>query len=323
MRIVHWTITNGSGMHRVAESLALAERALGLDSYIARPDVADDFEPAASADIHVNHTHVPERFVHSGAKIVWIGHGTPEVMLHSTYESVCVQGNYGHGDAFMLAQFWMQRADAIVTFWPRHQRIWQSLCDKHTQVNLVPLGVDTRFWQPVPSLGKYAGAPSVFTAENSYEIKWPLDLFIAWPWVVQHPDLHAARLHAIYVPKDQHQVWFPLVNRNGASFSAYISPLTMTPENLRNAFASTDYYIGLVRYGDFNRICLEAKATGAQVISYRGNPYADYWVSEGDQFVIAAELMAILTGQAPRRESLPVPDIAQTAQEMKAIYERI
>ncbi len=82
-----------------------------------------------------------------------------------------------------------------------------------------------------------------------------------------------------------------------------------------------DYYIGLVRYGDFNRLCLEANACGARSISYRGNPYSDFWIAEGDQRVMADELVEILNGNVEPRKKEVVPDISETALAMQKIYE--
>jgi hypothetical protein len=256
--------------------------------------------------------------------MVWIAHGTPEVMFHSGFEQGTVNGAYGHGDAWMMAQFWLQHCDAAATFWPRHQKIWKSLSDKKTAVHCVPMGIDTDFWKSFPSSGKFSGSPSVFTAENNYEIKWGLDLFLAWPWIVEAKGMTSARLHAIYVPKDQHRWWFPLVNRNGCSFHAYIGPHVFNRENMRNALCSTDFYIGLVRYGDFNRMSLEANAVkSAKTISYRGNPYSDYWITEGDQRVMAQELLDILGGKIEPRKKDAVPSLEETAVAMKAIYESV
>lgn len=312
---------NGSGMHRVAESIAKAEIALGLDSILVNVLDAATFDPANDADIHVCHTHLADQFLYSGKPIVWVGHGTPEVMIESTYESACIDKSYGHGDSFMLAQYWLQHADALVTFWPRHKVIWKSLCDKHTQVDCVTLGVDKTIWYPGVSEGKFSGNPSVLTAENHSRIKWPMDLYIAWPWIVEK--IHSAKLHSVYVPYNQHRLWFPLVNRNGTSFSSVITETLFDAPHLRNAFVSTDFYCGLVRYGDFNMTCLQAKASGAKVISYAGNFYADYWITEGDQRRIAEELVTILSGEVESLSTVPIPDISQTAQEMKAIYDKL
>jgi len=83
------------------------------------------------------------------------------------------------------------------------------------------------------------------------------------------------------------------------------------------------FYIGLVRYGDHNRICLEAKAAGCPLISFRGNEYADYWIDEGDQRIIAAQLLMILRGEVPKRETPETPDVSETARAMAGIYERL
>lgn len=310
MKVIHWVLKNNSGMARTAEAQQQGECAAGVDSVLLDPSNGDQRDVTDGADLHVVHTHAPHYVIHGKTPLVWVAHGTPEVMFHSGYEQGTVNGAYGHADAWMQAQFWLQHADATITYWPRHHAIWSSLADKRTIVELHPMGVNTAFWTPQPTAGKYAGTPSVFTAENCYEIKWPLDALIAWPWVVKEiPD---ARLHAIYLPRDQHRWWFPLVNRNGASFYSHLSPQVFTDTGLRNAFCSTDFYLSLVRYGDASRSSLEASASGANVISYRGNPYASYWVTEGDQRVLALELAAILSGQtAPR-----TPDAVSSHQAM-------
>lgn len=327
MKVVHWTMFNRSGMNRVAESLAAAEKAIGIDSQICNIHESKSDEliaRAADADVHVSHTHFPDwmiKQVTRPLKLVWVGHGTPEHVFQSAVEAGTT-GGYGHGDSWMLVQHWLQTADALVTFWPRHQAIWQSLCDKGRVVDLVPLGVDKSFWRPVPSAGRYAGNPSLLTAENSHYIKWALDLFILWPWV--YPQVNGnALLHALYVPNDQHRWFFPLVNRNSCSYASHISPLVLSHESLRNALCSVDFYIGLVRYGDFNRLSLEANACGAKTISYVGNPYSDYWLNEGDQRIMANQLVDILNGYVTPRLKESVPDIADTAQSMLRVYERI
>jgi len=318
---------NKSGMHRVAESIAQAEKAAGIDSHLCDSMEADlsKFDHLLDADIHVSHTHLQDAMrarLTKAAKIVWVAHGTPEHVFQSAVEEGTRKG-YGHADGLMLCMNWLRTADAVVTFWPRHQAIWQSLCDKNTVVDCVPLGVDKSFWKPEPSRGKYAGTPSLFTAENAHYIKWPLDLFMLWPWV--YPNVPGRPiLHSAYLPNDMHRWFFPLVNRNGCSYAAHISPIAFSHAELKNAFISTDYYIGLVRYGDFNRVCLEAAACGSKLISYRGNEYADFWLTEGDQRVMALELISILKGETkPREKKKLVPAIEDTAAGMTAIYERL
>lgn len=321
MKVVHWTWGNTSGMHRAAESICEAEKRLGLDSRLAWTD-SSDYADAIVADVHVGHTFIPAEVWMQRPPLVWVAHATPEVVFQTSVEDG--KGNrYGHGDGWMLIQYWMQHADAIVTFWPRHHAIWKSLCDKRTLVVQIPLGIDKLFWNDsVPSEGKFVGNPSVLTSENNYSIKWPLDLFIAWPWVQREVD--GARLHATNLPTDVHRWFFPLVNRNGASFSSYISPTRFSHTALRNALNSVDYYCGLVRYGDFNRMSLEAACCKCKTISYVGNPYADFWVHEGDQRELARELIAILKGDVePRADKKPVPDIEETARQMKSLYEML
>jgi hypothetical protein len=213
----------------------------------------------------------------------------------------------------------MRVADAIITFWPRHQAIFQSMCDKKTQVHLLPMGVDKSFWCPGQTEGKFAGEVSILTAENCHQIKWPLDLFLAWPWVYPHTK-KSLSLHALYVPMDQHRWFFPLLNRNGASYGSFITNGAFKPAALRNAFRSVDYYIGLVRYGDLNRISCEANASGCRTISYRGNPHSDFWVTEGDQRIIAQELIAIFDGAVSPRDKTPIPDISETCKAMLEVY---
>ena len=320
MKIAHFCDKQlRSGLGHTAAHICEAERKLGLDSILVDCNDKDDWHNADDADVYVAHLFVPLKYVHDKKPKVWVAHGTPEVMFEQGFlESA--KGHYAHADGWMIAQWWLQHADAIVTFWPRHEAIWKSLCDRNTRVEGMPLGVDLDFWKPVPSLGKFAGEPSVFTAENCYNIKWPLDLFIAWPWVVDS-GFHDAKLHAIYVPLDQHRFWFPLVNRNGASFSSYITHRVFSHEELRNAFVSTDAYCNLVRYGDHNYIGLQASACGAKVVSYRGNPYASYWLDAGDQRVMAQQMSAILKGEVEERIDREKPaDISRTAERMKEVY---
>src|SRR3990167_3429892 len=190
MRVCHWTLYNHSGMNRVAESLVESEKKLGLDSVLANP--TDETTWIYDADINVSHTHLPDKVqvkapypFFEGKKekpYIWVSHGTPEHVFKSSVDQA---HGYGHHDGWMLAQNWLRTAHACVTFWPRHQKIWQSLCQRGRKVSLVPLGVDKEFWKKVESKGKYAGSPSVFTCENAHDIKWPLDLFFIWPWLTE------------------------------------------------------------------------------------------------------------------------------------------
>ncbi len=326
MKVAHWSIANKSGMARVAESFVAAEKALGLDSVLCNPQELTTFEPGLDADVHVSHTHFPDimrKRVTKPLKLVWVSHGTPDHVFQSAVEEGSKK-SYGHGDGWMLVQNWLRTADAMVTFWPRHQAIWQSLCDKGRTVHCVPLGVDKEFWKPVPTRGKFSGSPSVLSCDNQHYIKWSFDLFIAWgPWVA--PNVKGEpRLHHPYLPNDMHRWFFPLVNRNGTGYFSHLSPISFAHDDLRNAFCSVDYFIGLVQKGDFNRLSLEAAAAGVKTISYAGNPFSDFWLPEGDQRIMAEGLVQILNGEVePRKDKQNVPDIKTTAEAMVTIYESL
>ncbi len=322
MKVIHWGYRNGSGLHRVGQDLADAEVKLGIDSVMLSTLEAPDIQKgvAMQADVHVSHSHVPDEVRNKNTKIVWVAHGTPEHCFEVSVAQNVYKG-YGAGDAWMLLQYWLQTSDAVVTFWPRHQRFYQSISDKHTIIDYVPLGVNKEIWHPVESAGKYYGNPTIFTCENAHNIKWPLDLVIMWPWVTE--EIPLARLHAIYLPSDQHRFWFPLVNRNTASFRGFFAGSVFDNTNLRNAFCSVDYVSSFVRYGDFNRVCLEAKASGAKIISYSGNPYSDFWIPEGDQREQAKLMISIFKGEIVPRQTEEVPDISDTARGMIEIYNRI
>lgn len=323
MKTVHWSIQNGSGMNNVAQSMVDGEKAKGIDSIFANPERPESWVMAEDADIHVTHTHFPEpmrKRVSKPLKLVYVGHGTPEHVFQSSVEAG-QRGGYAAPDSFMLFQHWLRTADAVVTFWPRHQAIWQSMCDKGRKVNLVPMGVDKSLWKPFQSRGKFTGKPSVFSSENPHYCKWSLDLLILWPWIRE--ELTDCQLHLTYMPRDQHRWFFPLVNRNGAGYASFISEIVFKGDDLRNAFCSTDFYCGLVRYGDFNRLSLEANACGAATISYAGNPYSRYWVREGDQREMAKELLAILSGKTEPRVQTPVPDLSEQTEAMMKVYESI
>ena len=110
---------------------------------------------------------------------------------------------------------------------------------------------------------------------------------------------------------------------NGTSYRSYSSGMYFDQETLRNAFASVDYYISPVRYGDFNSVGLEAAASGAKVISYRGNPYADYWLTEGSQINMAEEMIEIFEGKVPPREKEKIASVHEMAKAMVKIYETL
>lgn len=323
MRVVHASITNGSGLHRVAESLAKAETALGINSTLV--DTGVEFpEDVFDADVYVVHSHLPpkaEAKRKPGSRIVWVGHGTPDHVYQSTVEEA-EHGSYGHSDPLMLCQRWLKVADARVTFWDRHKWIYdQMLTNGARPTDLVPMGVDREFWKQGTTQGKFSGEPSLFYAENPHYIKWVYDLMTALPTIAKsHPGV---MLHAIYQVKDHHRAFFPWFNALGATYHTHAFPGTFDKVGLRNAFKSTDYHVGLVRYGDLNHLSLEANAAGAKTISYEGNPHAMYHIREGDQRDIAANISAILAGEVSPRTQAPVPDVMETATAMKAIYEAI
>jgi hypothetical protein len=326
MRIVHWTFSNASGLNRMATQISEAECKLGLDSTVSYTDGGGGTsspglykiipkEEALEADIHVMHSWIPAGVK---GKRVFFAHGTPEHCFQMAVE----QGvnNYAGGDPLMLSYYNIDNMEVTVTFWHRHQYIWQSFNPK-ADVRVIPMGVNTSLWYKGTSQGKYTGNPSLFCAENCHYIKWPLDIILAWPYIMKRN--YEATLHIHYIPSNLHRFFYPLIFKTGVAFKSYTSGNYFNIDTLRNAFCSIDYYLSLVRYGDFNTICLEAKACGAKVISYRGNPYADYWITEGDQRTMAEELLSIFKGDISPRETLIVPDISETAIAMKGIYEDV
>lgn len=328
IKIAHWSLCNGSGMHSVAKEMAEAEKKLGLDSFLINIQTDEIWEQALDADVHVSHTHIPVIYrgkawakqVTKPFKIVGCFHGTPEHVFEGSV-TAGENGAYAPGNSLMIMQHDMKRSHARVTFWERHKAIYETMVPQGIPIYCVPMGVDRAFWADGASRGKYQGNPSVWTAENGHTIKWPLDLLLAWSWISEAVD--EAYLHCCYVPFDQHRYWFPLVHQNGAYYRAHIGPWTYPHEELRRVLKSVDFVTSLVRYGDFNRLCLEAKASGAKVISYQGNEYADHWVQEGDQRTMAQQMIEILNGNAEPRKPREVADSSVMAAEMKTIYESI
>lgn len=307
----------------MASSICQAEVVIGLDSFLCYTDGgvgkpapgvrALPQAQALEADIHVLHSHIPNGA--KGKKIV-IPHGTPEHCFQLSSDGI--KTNYAAGDSWGLVNYWIQRADIVCSFWPRHADIYRTFAPKQN-IKVIPMGVDKEFWAGGESRGKWAGSPSVFNAENGHSIKWPLDVFLAWPFVADSmPD---AILHAHYLPFDMHRFWYPLLYLNGTAYKSFTSGNFISQGDLRNAFKSSDFYLSPVRYGDYNTICLEAKAAGSKVISYRGNVYADYWITEGDQREMAHSLIEIFKGNVSPRQTDTIPDILDTAKAMKGIYE--
>ncbi len=324
LSIRHWVMTNMSGMHHVAKSFAQIECQLGLESDIVDIDKPEEWEAAEHADVHVMHTHFPDAMrkrIKKPLKLVVVTHGTPEHVLEQTIEQYA-HGAYAPGDGWMMMREYLRSADAIVTFWPRHQAIYESFVPKGRIIDCLPIGVDLAFWGGGVSPGKYAGAPSVWSSENQHRIKWCLDQLMAWPWVTE--EFPEARFHLHYIPWPMHRHFIDLANTNGAAYRSYISAGTFKHKQLRNIWKAFDYFWSPVRYGDTNHLFMQAAATGLTTISYAGNPYADFWIREGDQREMAKDMIAIFKGDvAPRADKLPVPSLEAMGRQMIGVYERI
>lgn len=326
-------------MNNVAVSLAAAEKELGLDSFVVNCFQETNWDHALDADIHVAHTWFPElyrgksfrRQLTKPQRIVCVYHGTPENIFAGDVEyakQMKAERDAGFavphrrmGDAQMLIGYWLQHADAHVTFWPRHQALLKTMVDKGTMIDCLPMGVDLLWWDSAFNAPKIPGNPSLWSGENPHPIKWPLDLIEAWPLV--YPELDGASLYLDYMVTDRHRQWAQLINRNGAGYGMHWSDVKWTHETLRNLFRGIDYFIGLVRYGDHNMLSQQANAAGAKTISYPGNPYSDFWVHEGDHRMLAADLVKVLKGEVAPRQKTAVPDVADMAAAMRPIYERI
>jgi glycosyltransferase involved in cell wall biosynthesis len=311
----------------------MEERKLGLDSYVCYTNpletpgvplhnlpvqILTEDQARVMTDIHVAHSHLPDGIE---GKTIFIPHGTPEHCFAVAIEQGKWQG-YVAGDPMMLSLYRLNNTDVTVTFWDRHQFLWKTLAPK-ADIRLVPMGVDLDFWkpQPIPSTGKWSGTPSLFTCENMHSIKWPLDLVLAYPIVREA--VPGVVLHIHYIPMDQHRFWYPLLQANGTSYKSFTSGGYFTPENLRLNFLNVDYYVSFVRYGDFNNVCLEARAAGCKLISYKGNPYADFWIDEGDQRIMGIQLVEILRGITQPRTPAPVPSIKEMTEAMVNIYKSL
>ncbi len=308
-------------MHHMAEACARAERRLDYDSQLIDVEKPDTWEGAEHADIHVLHTDVPEFFrvkLTKKWRLIFVPHGTPECVMECTVENHGRPG-YGQQDGWASLRHLLKTADATITFWPRHQAFYQSLMPIERRIHCVPMGVDREFWAGGTAHGKYAGTPSVWMSENPHRIKWPLDVLMCWPWVLEQ--VITARLHNHYVVYPLHRFFIDLANSNGAAYGCYLSAATFAHESLRDIWKDFDFHLSPVRYGDHNTLSMQAAATGLKTISYRGNEYAHYWITEGDQRVMAQELVAIFKGEVEARVPTPVPDLADMGKAMIAIYE--
>lgn len=299
--------------------MAKEEGRIGINSVLCDTMNPTSWDKGMDADIHIVHSHLPDELAFKkGAKIVTIQHGSPE---HS-FEISVTQGTnngYGAGDSFSIGSFLIRQASAVVTFWPRHVAIWETMTDK--PVFCIPMGVDREFWKYQENIPPLSGQPSLMTAENSHTCKWPLDLFFMWPHVIE--EIPAARLHALNIPMDQHKWWLPLAYLNKTHYTSYLSANKLGKEELRRFFSAAGFYYSPVRYGDFNRISLEALSSGCKIISFEGNEYAHYWVREGDQRRQREDLLNILQGKAAERVPEEVPSVIDTAAAMIRIYKEI
>jgi glycosyltransferase involved in cell wall biosynthesis len=187
------------------------------------------------------------------------------------------------------------------------------------------MGIDTETNKAPPEgtiTPALAGTPSVAMMENSHAIKWPLDFLLAWPEVTRR--LPSAKFHIFNQPMDQIRWWNSLMTRNGSVYRAYVSNHQLPTHELLQVFHGANFLLSPVRFGDFNRLCLEALAAGCKVISFAGNPYSHFWVTEGDQRKQAEEIYQILAGNVVEMvpEVKPVSNL-ESAKHMKALYERI
>lgn len=323
MRIRHYSLCNGSGMHHAAMAMAEAERRLGHDAMVVDIDAPGSpaWDGAPDADVHVIHTHLPDAIATRTTRPhaqVFVAHGTPEHIMENAIQAAETKA-YGVSDGWMMLREHLRTADAVVTFWERHAAIYRSMVPRERPIHCVPMGVDLEFWRQGEDLGRFAGEPSVWMSENQHRMKWALDVLTAWPWVTAR--VPNARLHAHYIPVTHHRFFIDFANSNGAAYKSYLSAAIFPHAQLRNTWKSVDFHLSPVRYGDHNCLSMQAAAAGAKVISYRGNEYADFWITEGDQRRMAEELAAILKGEVtPRSDKTPVPSLEDMGQAMLAVY---
>jgi glycosyltransferase involved in cell wall biosynthesis len=308
-----------------------AETRLGHEATLINVDdpSAWQSEAATLADLHVVHSHFPDiqyaRVKNRTGKpptIVFCAHGIPEHNVELAVQNYLGPEQYRPIDHWMLTREWLRSADAFVCFSPRQHAIYQTLAQKGRVVDLVPLGVDTAFWAGGTFAGeRMQGQPSVWMSENQARIKWALDVLIAWPWVCEA--IPQAFLHAHYIPFDMQRFLIDLANSNGAAMRAVLTARTFSHETLRNLWKGCDFMLATTRYGDNTCLTMQAEAAGLKTISYTGNQYASYWMPEGDQRMMAVELIRIFAGETPMRDKTPVPDLADMGRAMVAVYERV
>jgi hypothetical protein len=298
--------------------MAKADADIGLESVICDQNNPSTWEQGMDADVHVVHSHLPDKITFKkGTKMVIIQHGSPEHVFEISVQQGAA-GVYAAGDSFALSAFMLKKADAVVTFWPRHAAIFETMTDK--PVFCIPMGIKNDFWTK-QEIAPLSGSPALFTAENMHNCKWPIDMFYLWPHLIEAlPD---ARLHVVNIPLNQQNWWWPLSYMNGCRYTMFMTGMRFDAATLRNYLSAAPYYYSPVRYGDHNRMSLEAAACGSKVISFEGNEYAHYWVREGDGRRQTEDLIAILSGKVPERQALPVPDISDTATAMLRVYKEI
>lgn len=328
MKIAHFSLCNGSGMHAVAKSMVESEVTLGLDSILINIETDVNWNQALDADVHVSHTHIPviyrgkayQKQLMKPFRLVGYFHGTPNHVYMGSVQAG-ENGAYGHSNSLMIMMHDLKRSHARVTSWERHAAIYRTMVQPNTPIHVVPLGLDLDFWKAGESRGKYQGNPSVWYGENSHEIKWIFPLLVMWPWICE--EVSDAVLHGCYIPQDQHRWVFPFATTNGAYYKAHLGSWTYPHDELRRVLKSVDFVLGLVEKGDFNRLSLEANATGAKTISYAGNPYSDFHLHEGDERNTAKELIAIFNGDIEPRDKTPVPSLDDMGRAMVKVYESI
>ena len=333
MMTAHWVQQNGpSGMHHMALAMVEAEKRLGIDAALVSVDHPEQWQDghAVDADAHVIHSRFPDvqwarvknRTGHD-PKTVLVAHGIPEHNMELSVNQFNIDGAevYRPIDYYAVIRHWLRAADAIVVLNPRQQAIYETMAQKGRTIDVVPMGVDTAFWAGGTPTAHFEGRPAVWMSENQTRIKWALDLFTAWPFVLRdHPQ---AFLHAHYIPFDLHRFLVDFANSNGTSYRANITARTFSHETLRTMWQGFDFNLATTRYGDNTLLTMQAEAAGLKTISYAGNEYASFWMPEGDQRVMAKTLSAIFAGDVPMREKLPVPSLEEMGRAMEAIYARV
>lgn len=330
--VCHWTLTNGSGLHHLAEAMAEADRRLGLDAILVDVDQPQQWlqDGAVLADVHVVHTRFPDiqraRVKNRTGKdpvLIFAAHGIPEHNIELAVGNFLAKDpeQFIPVDHWALTRHWLRVADAVVCFSPRQQAIYETMAQKGRTIDLIPLGVDRAFWAGGDAPDHLHGQPAIWMSENQARIKWALDILIAWPWVLR--ECPQAFLHAHYIPFDLQRFLVDLANSNGTSARANITARTFSHETLRSVWKACDFMLATTRYGDNTCLTMQAEAAGLRTISYPGNEYASYWMPEGDQRTLARELVRIFAGDVPMRAKLPVPDLLDMGRAMAGVYERL